>query len=95
VSARDLLTLFFGFGALGAWTFTGLYAWGSRGWWRSGAGRSFMGMMVVLAVLLTLVTVSRWWGPLSLNIWIALIAVLDAVVWWHVIILWRRQHDRR
>lgn len=93
MSARDLITLLLGIGAAGCWTFVGLYAWRSRGWQRSDTGRNLMAMMAVLLMLLSLVTMGRWLGPLPQMLWTVLILVLDAVIWWRVIILWRRQHE--
>jgi hypothetical protein len=94
VSARDFLTLLFGIGATGCLIFVALYATRSRGWQRTDTGRNLMAMMAVLLGLLGLVTVSRWWGPIPRPVWTVLIVVLDAVIWWRVIILWRRQHER-
>lgn len=95
MTARDWLTVIFTVGALGAWVFVGLYAWRSRGWQRQDTGRNLMSMMVVLAVLMSLVSISRALGPIPRFIWTALTILLDAVIWWRVVILWRRQHERK
>lgn len=94
MTARDILTALFGVGAAGSWTFVALYAWRSRGWIRSDTGRNLMSMMVVLGTLLSLVTMSRWVGPIPQPVWTGLMVLLDAVIWWRVVILWRRQHER-
>jgi hypothetical protein len=94
MSLRDFITVLFGAGALGCLVFVTLYAWRSRGWQRVDTGRNLMAMMAVLLTLLALVTVSRWHGPFSPMVWTALLCLLDAVIWWRVIILWRRQHER-
>lgn len=95
MTTRDLVTALFGAGAAGCLVFVALYSWRSRGWQRSDTGRNLMAMMAVLLALLGLVTAARWWGPFPQHLWTVLIAVLDAVIWWRVIILWRRQHDER
>lgn len=95
MSLRDFITVLFGAGALGCLTFVALYAWRSRGWARTDTGRNLMAMMAVLLVLLALVTVSRWSGPFRPEIWTGLLCLLDTVIWWRVIILWRRQHERK
>lgn len=93
MSLRDLITLLFGIGATGCLTFISLYASRSAGWWRSDTGRNLMAMMGVLFVLMTGVTLARWWTPLPRWFWTALLVILDTVIWWRVIILWRRQHE--
>jgi hypothetical protein len=93
MQSRDFLTILFGAGALGCVTFVGLYLWRSVGWWRSDAGRNLMAVMAILLVLLGLVVVGRWWGPLPHWIWTVGVGVLDAAIWWRVIILWRKQHE--
>lgn len=92
---RDILTVLFGAGAVGAVTFVVLYLTGSPGWWRSDTGRNLAAMMAVLAVLLVLVAGGRVWGPIPRVAWAILLGGLDTVIWWRVAILWRRQHDSR
>jgi endonuclease/exonuclease/phosphatase (EEP) superfamily protein YafD len=94
MTARDVLTSLFSAGATGCWAFITLYAWRSRGWHRLDVGRNLMAMMVVLGVLLTLVVFNRQVG-IPIEVWLILLTVLDIVIWWRVVILWRRQHERR
>lgn len=90
---RDVMTALFSIGASGSVAFVALYAWRSAGWHRSDTGRNVMAMMVVLATLLTMVVINRTVG-IPMIVWTISVAVLDTVIWWRVIILWRRQHER-
>jgi hypothetical protein len=94
MTARDVLTSLFCAGAAGCWVFIALYVWRSGGWHRLDTGRNLMAMMVVLGVLLTLVVFNRQVG-IPIGVWLILLTVLDIVIWWRVVILWRRQHERR
>jgi DNA-binding transcriptional LysR family regulator len=92
--SRDFLTALFAVGGLGCLTFVVLYAWRSRGWWRSDAGRNLMAVMTILLTLLGLVVAGRWFGPLPRWLWSIGLVTLDIAIWWRVIILWRKQHER-
>lgn len=94
VQSRDLLTALFAFGGLGCLAFVVLYAWRSIGWWRSDAGRNLMVVMAVLLALFGLVVAGRWLGPLPHWLWSVGLVSLDIAIWWRVIILWRKQHER-
>lgn len=80
-------------GFLGAATFVGLYAYGSRQWWQSPTGRNLMALPAVLAGMLGLSLLGLVWRELPPWLWLGGMASLDAVLWWRVVILWRVQHD--
>ena len=90
---RNVMTALFAAGAAGCAAFLAGYLRGSHGWWRSDTGRNLMAMMFVLACLLGLVVVNRLVG-VPIGVWLFLLCLLDTVIWWRVIILWRRQHER-
>jgi hypothetical protein len=90
---RDWIIVLTAAGFIGCIGFIALYAWRSAGWHRTDTGRNLMSMMGILAVLLGLVLLGRAWGPLPLPIWLVGMALLDTVIWWRVVILWRRQHE--
>lgn len=95
LSDRDTVTGIFVAGALGALVWVVLYGARSRGWMRSDVGRNLMAFMAVLLGLLGLVVAARFWGPFPRWIWSCGVALLDAVIWWRVIILIRKQHQDR
>lgn len=94
IQSRDFLTALFAFGGLGCLSFVALYAWRSAGWWRTDTGRNLMIVMSMLLLLFLLVVVARYWGPLPRWIWTGGLSALDVAIWWRVIILWRKQHER-
>lgn len=94
LNSRNFLSVLFALGGLGCLAFVVLYAWRSYGWWRTDTGRNLMTFMAVLLGVLALVITSRWIGPFPRWVWSAGLGLLDAAIWWRVIILWRRQHER-
>lgn len=90
---RYWLTAEFAAGAVITLTFVVLYA--ARSPWRSTAvGRNVMAVMLVLATFFVLLVVHRAVAPLPIWVWVAAMAVLDAVLLWRLLLLWQAQHDR-
>lgn len=88
---RLVITLLIGLGALGTGMFVLLYAAGSRGWYRTPAGRSLVAWAGVLFALLALWLAGHVFGPLPLVVWVIGIAALDVAIWSRVALLWRLQ----
>jgi hypothetical protein len=95
ISSRAAVQWLTAIDALGALTFFVLYAFGSRGWWRTATGRNFAAMFATLAILLVLVVAARWFGPLPGWVWTGGMATLGITIWWCVGILLRKQHEDR
>lgn len=81
-------------GFVPAVAFVVLYAIGSPDWRKSSVGQNLMALPAVLGTLLGLWIAARWVGPLPLWVWLAVLAAMDAVLWWRVVLLWLIQHRR-
>lgn len=82
-----------GFAAAAA--FVVLYAVGSPDWRKSPVGQNLMALPAVLGTLLGMWIAGRAFGPLPLWLWLFVIAAMDAVMWWRVVLLWHIQHRRK
>jgi hypothetical protein len=79
-------------GVAGCLTFVVTYWLGARTWHQTPVGQNLMAMAAVLGALLVLSLVNIVWD-FPEWLWLVGLALLDAVMWWRVVLLWKVQHQ--